>query len=56
MGEPVILSGKCFVNAVVEVLVMGENDMASHIIKLPLSVRARSEGLCTHEAFLGDIC
>lgn len=34
MGVPVILLGKGLVNAVVEVLVVGEDDMATDIVEL----------------------
>lgn len=34
MGEPVVLLGEGFVDAVIEVLVVGEDDMATDIVQL----------------------
>ena len=56
MGEPVIFFRESFVNAVVEVLVMREDDMTADIVELKASekcVDINSWG--THEAFLGHI-
>ena len=36
MGEPIVFFREGFVNAVVEVLVVGKNDMAAHIVKLKM--------------------
>ena len=43
MGEPIILLGQCFVDAIVEVFVVREDDMAAHIIKLVIASVANSE-------------
>lgn len=34
MGVPILLLGKCFVDAVIEVLVVGEDNVAADIVKL----------------------
>ena len=56
MGEPVVFFWESFVNAVVEVLVMREDDMTADIVELDASgksVDIHSHG--THEAFFGHI-
>lgn len=40
MGVPVVLVGQCFVNAVVEIFVVGENDVAADIVELGKSARS----------------
>jgi hypothetical protein len=34
VGEPVVVVGECLVDAVVEVLVVGEDDMATDVVEL----------------------
>lgn len=34
MCIPVIFPGQCFIDAIIEVLVMGEDDMAADIVQL----------------------
>lgn len=41
MCIPIIRLGKSFVDAIIEVLVMRENDMSADIIELPYSVSNR---------------
>lgn len=57
MGVPVLLSGQGFINAIVEVFVVGEDDMAADVVEL----RGESDGVerrkeRTYESFLCDIC
>lgn len=59
MGVPVVLLGEGLVDAVVEVLVVGEDDMATDVVELAgfASVGGKTRGgrRETHEAFGGDI-
>jgi hypothetical protein len=41
MCIPIIRLGKSFVDAIIEVLVMRENDMSANIIELPYSISNR---------------
>ena len=43
MGEPVLIVGESLVDAVVEVLVVGEDDMAADVVELGWSVAVRCQ-------------
>jgi hypothetical protein len=55
---PVFGLGQCLINAIVEVLVVGEDDMATNIVELGVKTLDSSRvnwGWQTHEAFRSDI-
>jgi hypothetical protein len=57
VGEPVVVVGQSLVDAVVEVLVVGEDDVAADVVELVASVRGERQldfG-CTHEALRGGV-
>jgi hypothetical protein len=60
VGRPVIVVGECLVDAVIEVLVVRENDMATDVVELAaLLGQVRSSLVrtgATHKAFRGDVC
>jgi hypothetical protein len=63
VGEPVLGLGKGLIDTVVEVLVVGEDNVATDIVELEGSRQCwdcrQAEGAgrrSTHEAFGGDIC
>jgi hypothetical protein len=52
VGEPVVVTGEGLVDAVVEVLVVGEDDMATDVVELGALDFGGSIGRAsTHEAF-----
>lgn len=57
MAEPVIVAGEGLVDAVVEVLVVGEDNVATDVVKLDKVSFERGNGVeeSTYEAFGGDI-
>jgi hypothetical protein len=57
VGIPVGFVWQCLVDAVVEVLVVGENDMATDIVKLDIVSfwKSLKKHRVTYEAFWGDI-
>jgi hypothetical protein len=56
MCVPILLSWQGLVNAIVEVFVVGKDDMATNIIELKQSDTIRNIGQATYESFLCDIC
>lgn len=57
MGVPVLLSWQGLVNAIVEVFVVGKDDMATDVVELETrSVVVKVRSRTTYESFLGDIC
>jgi hypothetical protein len=56
VGEPVVVVGQGLVDAVVEVLVVGEDDMAADVVELRLSDTGTANwpGV-THKAFGGGV-
>ena len=49
MCEPVVFFWKGFVNAIVEVLVMREDDMSADIVQLVFCQIAETDKVCTEE-------
>ena len=59
MGVPVVFLGQGFVNAVIEVFVVRENDMTTDIVQLTRRLANQLSGChssSTHKAFFGHIC
>jgi hypothetical protein len=57
VGVPVLLSWQGFVDAVVEVFVVGEDDMAADVVELvDRSGKDTARRWRTYKAFLGDVC
>ena len=56
MGEPVVVVGQSLVDAVVEVFVVGEDNMAADVVELRLSDTGDSPlAEITHEALRGGV-
>lgn len=56
MCVPILLSWQGLVNAIVEVFVVGKDDMATNIVELKRSDISGDVGQATYESFLCDIC